>query len=153
MLKAREIMTSEVVTVGPGTPVTEVAELLLRTHFNGVPVVDEDGELIGIVCRTDIIAEQKKLPLPSFFTILDTPIPLYSREKAEDEMRKIAAVTAADAMTPDPVTVSPGTGLDEIATIMVNKHFHTLPVMEGGKLVGIIGKEDILRTIVPGGNP
>ena len=63
-------------------------------------------------------------------------------------MQKIAAIKASDATTPNPVTVGPEEGIDEIASIMVNKSIHTIPVLEGGKLVGIIGKEDILRTLV-----
>ncbi len=55
---------------------------------------------------------------------------------------------ASEAMTSDPVTVGPETGMDEIASIMVNKSIYTIPVLEGGKLVGVVGKEDILRTLV-----
>ena len=72
-----------------------------------------------------------------------------SPSEIDAEMKKIAALTVQDAMTPDPVTVSPDTGIDEIATLMVKKNIHTLPVQENGILVGIIGKEDILRTYLP----
>ncbi len=148
MLKAKDIMTADVITVTPETEVTEVAKLLLEKHFNGVPVVDENGGLVGIICQSDLISEQKKLPIPSVFTILDTFIPIYSPGKTEKEVQKIAAIKVADAMTPAPVTVDPETGIDEIASIMVNKSIHTVPVMEGKKLVGIIGKEDILKTLL-----
>ena len=148
MLKAKDIMTRAVITVTPETNVSEVAALLLEKHFNGVPVVSGDGALVGIICQSDLIVEQKKLPIPSVFTILDTFIPLYPPGKTEKELHKIAAIKVSDAMTPEPLTVSPEAGLDEIASVMVNKGFHTIPVMEGGKLVGIIGKEDVLRTLV-----
>jgi CBS domain-containing protein len=149
MLKAKDIMTRDVITVTPETEVSKIAVLLLEKHLNGVPVVSSNGALVGIICRSDLIAEQKKLPLPSVFTILDTFIPIYLPGKAEREIQKIAAMKASDAMTPGPLTVGPEAGLDEIASIMVNKGFHTIPVIEGGKLVGIIGKEDILRTLLP----
>lgn len=148
MLKAKDIMTRDVITVTTETEVTEIARLLLENHFNGVPVVNRDGALVGIICQSDLIAEQKKLPIPSVFTILDSFIPIYPPGKTEKEVQKIAAIKASQAMTPGPVTVGPDTGIDEIASIMVNKGFHTIPVVEGGKLVGIIGKEDILRTLV-----
>jgi len=148
MLKAKDVMTREVITVTPETEVTEIARLLLEKHFNGVPVVDRNSNLVGIICQSDLIAEQKKLPIPSVFTILDAFIPIYPPGKTEKEVQKIAAVKASDAMTPDPVTVGPEAGIDEIASIMVNKTIHTIPVVEGGKLVGIIGKEDILKTLV-----
>ncbi len=148
MLKAKDVMTRDVITVAPETGVTAIAKLLLERHFNGVPVVDREGSLVGIVCQNDLIAEQKKLPIPSVFTILDAFIPIYPPGKFAKEMQKIAAIKASEAMTRDPVTVGPETGVDEIASIMVNKSIHTIPVVEGGKLVGIIGKEDILRTLV-----
>ncbi len=148
MLKAKDIMTRDVITVTPETQVTEIARLLLEKHFNGVPVVDSNGDLVGMICQSDLIIEQKKLPIPSVFTILDTFIPIYPPGKTDKEIHKITAIKASDAMTPDPLTVGPEVGIDEIASIMVNKNVHTIPVAEGGKLVGIIGKEDILRTLV-----
>ncbi len=150
MVKAKDIMTKEVVTVGPETDVTEVAKLLLEKHINGAPVVDKAGKVLGIICQSDLIAEQKKLPFPSVFTLLDTFIPIFSQAKREKELEKITAVKAAQAMTSDPVTVTSETSLEDIASIMANRHFHTIPVVDGGKLVGIIGKEDVLRTLLPG---
>ena len=150
MLKAKDIMTKNVISVTPDTGITEVAGLLLQKHINGVPVVDEKGNLVGIICQSDLIAQQKKLPLPSFFNLLDTFIPIDSPGKIEREVEKISAVRAEQAMTPDPVTVDSQTDLEEIAAIMVNRNLHTLPVVEEGRLVGIIGKEDVLRTIMPG---
>jgi CBS domain-containing protein len=149
MLKAKDIMTKNVISVTPGTGITEVARLLLEEHINGVPVVDEKENLVGIICRSDLIAQQKKLPLPSFFNLLDTFIPIVSPGRIDREVEKISAARAEQAMTPDPVTVDPQTGLEEIAAIMVNRSLHTIPVVEEGKLVGIIGKEDVLRTLMP----
>jgi CBS domain-containing protein len=149
MIKAKDIMTRDIVSVTPETEVTEVAKLLLDKHFNGVPVLDGNGDMVGIICQSDLIAEQKKLPLPSVFTILDSFIPIHPLGKTTREVHKIAAIKASDAMTPHPVSVAPETGIDEVAEVMVNRGFHTLPVVEGGKLVGIIGKSDVLRTLVP----
>ncbi len=148
MLKAKDLMTRDVITVTPETGVTEIARLLLEKRFNGVPVVKANGDLVGVICQSDLIAEQKKLPIPSVFTILDAFIPLYPPGKMAKEVQKIAAMKASEAMTSDPVTVGPETGMDEIASIMVNKSIYTIPVLEGGKLVGVVGKEDILRTLV-----
>lgn len=149
MLKAKDIMTREPITVSPKTEITKAARLLLEEGINGVPVVDS-GRLVGILCQSDLIAQQKNLPMPSVFTLLDSFIPLRSAKHFEKAIQKIAATTVADSMTPDPVTVQPETGIEEIASLMVDKNFHTLPVVEGGKLVGVIGKEDILRTLMSG---
>jgi CBS domain-containing protein len=149
MLKARDMMTKDVVTATPDMEITHAARLLLENHFNGLPVVDDKGRLIGIICQDDLIVQQKKLPLPSLFTFFDGLIPLTSYRSLEKEVDKIVASKVSQAMTSDPITIGPDTSLEDIATLMVNNNVHTLPVVEGGRLVGIIGKEDVLRTLMP----
>jgi CBS domain-containing protein len=148
MIKAEDIMAKEVITVFPDTEIVQAAKILVEENINGVPVVDEEGKMVGILCQSDLIAQQKTIPLPSLFTLLDGFIPLTSMKKFEKDIQKIAAIKVADAMTVDPVAVSPDTGIAEIANLMVDKNFHSIPVVDEGKLVGIIGKEDILRTIM-----
>ncbi len=148
MQQARDLMTTTIVTVSPETEITEAARLMLEHRFNGLPVVDENKQLLGIICQSDLITQQKKLQMPSLFTLLDGIFPLTASESMEKEMKKITAATVAEAMTPDPKSIAPDTPLDEIATLMVDGKFHTLPVVDDGILVGIIGKEDILRTLL-----
>ena len=148
MLKAKDIMSEELITVTPATPVIEAARILLEKRINGLPVLDEAGRLVGIICQSDLVAQQKRFPIPSVFNLLDGLIPISSPKLLEKEMQKIAASRVAEAMSSNPETVNPETSLEEIATLMVSKGFHTLPVVERGKLVGIIGKEDVLRTLL-----
>ena len=148
MLTAKDIMTVGIITVSPDTDVTRAARLLLEKHINGVPVVDTSGKLAGILCQSDLIAQQKKISLPSLFVLLDGFISLSSTKHLDKEFKKIAAIKVSDAMTADPVTVSPDTTLEEIATLMVNRGFHTIPVVEDDRLVGVIGKADVLKTII-----
>jgi len=148
MLKVKDIMTRELITVSPGTEIVYATKLLLENRINGVPVTDEKGKLVGILCQSDLIAQQKKLPIPSFFTFLNGLIPLTSMKQIEKQVQKITATTVAQAMTKNPVTVQPDTGIEEVAALMVDKNFHTIPVVDEGKLVGILGKEDILRTLI-----
>ena len=150
MLKVKNIMTRDVVSVSPETEILQAAKILLENHINGIPVVDMDGNLVGILCQSDLVAQQKKIPTPSLFTLLDGFIPLTSLKRIEKEVRKIAATSVTHAMTPNPVTVQSDASVEEVATLKVNKNFHTIPVMEKDKLVGIVGKEDILRTLMPG---
>ena len=152
MLKARDMMTKNVVTATPDMEIAQAARLLLENHFNGLPVVDDKGRLIGIICQDDLIVQQKKLPLPSLFTFFDGLIPLTSYRSLEKEVDKIVASKVSQAMTPDPITIDPDTSLEDIATLMVGNNIHTLPVVEGDRLVGIIGKEDVLRTLMPSGS-
>lgn len=150
MPTVKDIMTTGVVSVSPQTDIAYAAKLLLEKGINGVPVVDEKGELVGILCQSDLIIQQRSLRVPSFFTLLNGMIPLTSMKRLEAELQKMAAATVGDAMSPNPVTITPETTIEEVATIMVEKKFHTLPVVHGGKLVGVVGKEDILRTLLPG---
>jgi CBS domain-containing protein len=149
MLKVKDIMTRNVITVSPETEILQAAKILLENHINGLPVLDADGNLVGILCQSDLVAQQKKIPTPSLFTLLDGFFPLSSMKNLEKEVQKIAATSVGHAMSPDPVTVQSDATVEEVATLMVNKNFHTIPVMEAGKLVGIVGKEDILRTLMP----
>ena len=150
MVTAKDIMTKEVVTFTPGAEIGHAARILLEMGFNGVPVVDEKGKVVGILCQSDLIAQQKKLPVPSVFTLLDSWIPLRLPKDLERAVRRIAAITVSDAMTRNPATVRPDTTVDEIAALMVDRNFHTLPVVnEEGKLVGVIGKKDVLKTLIP----
>lgn len=148
MLRAKDIMTPDPLTVSPQTEIVQAARILLEKRINGLPVVDGEGRLVGILCQSDLIAEQKKLPLPSFFTLLDGLIPLGSTKQLERQVEKIAASTVAEAMTSKPVSVDPQTSIEDLAALMVDKNFHTLPVVEDGRLVGVVGKEDVLKTLV-----
>lgn len=85
MRKVKDIMTTDLITVSPETGIMRAAEVLLGSHINGVPVVDEAGKLIGILCQSDL---------------------------------------------------------------MVDNGYHTIPVVQGGRLVGVLGKDDILNTLI-----
>ena len=149
MLKVKDIMTKELITISPDTEIVQATKLLLENRINGIPVTDETGKLVGILCQSDLIAQQKKLPIPSFFTFLDGLITLTSMKQIEKQVQKIAAITVAQAMTPNPVTVQPETDIETVAALMVDKNFHSIPVVDKGELVGIVGKEDVLKTLIP----
>jgi CBS domain-containing protein len=147
-MKAKDIMTRQVISVYPETKIADAAKLLLEKHLNGLPVIDHDGNLVGIICQSDLIFQQKKIPVPTVFTFLDGLFPLTSYKDMEKEVKKIAAADVKDAMAPSPFTVKPDTSLEDIATIMVRHNVHTLPVVEENRVVGVIGKEDVLRTLM-----
>lgn len=147
MLYAKDIMTTTVITFTPETSVSDAAAVLLQKHINGCPVVTASGELVGVLCQADLVAQQKKLSLPTVFTLLDGMVPLSSMGELDHEMEKIAALTVEHAMSANPEVVGLETSLEDIATLMVERGFHTLPVVEGKKVVGVIGMEDVLRTL------
>jgi len=148
MIKVKDIMTREPITVSPQTDITSAAKILLENRINGLPVIDDSGKLVGILCQGDLVAQQKNIPLPSIYTLLESFIPLTSIKRIDKEVEKIAALKVEQAMTPDPVTVGPETEIEDVARLMVDKKYHTLPVVENGEIVGIAGKEDVLKTLL-----
>ncbi|MBW2655315.1 MAG: CBS domain-containing protein [Deltaproteobacteria bacterium] len=149
MIKAIDIMETNIINVTPDTEISRAVKILLDNHINGVPVINDKEELVGILCQSDLIFQQKEMPIPPIFTILDSIIPLSSSKKMEDSFKKLSAITVEQAMVKKPVTVTADTPVSEIASLMVEKHFHTIPVVDGKRLLGIIGKEDVLKTLIP----
>jgi CBS domain-containing protein len=148
MTYACDIMTSNVITVKKETPLTELAKILYEHHINGVPVVDDDGALIGIICESDLIRRDRKLHIPTAIAIFDWVLYLQGPKTLEKEIRRISATTVGDLYTKDVITVSEKTPVEEIATIMSQKRMYTIPVMDGGRLVGVIGKADLIRALI-----
>lgn len=150
MLTARDIMTKEVVTVTPQTGVRELAALLLARNISGAPVVDEAGKVLGVVTESDLVFLNKKVHLPTAVAILDAFVFLESPGKMEQELKKMAGTKVGDICSQRLISVRPDTELEELATLMAEQQVHTLPVLEGEQLVGVIGKADIIRTIAQG---
>ena len=148
MLNASDIMTTDVITVQKDTSLKDLAKLLYDNHINGVPVVDADGLLIGIICESDLIRKDKKLHIPTVVAIFDWVLYLERPKKIEKEIRRINATKVEDLYTKKVVTVDEKVPVDEIATIMEQKKISTIPVMDGDRLVGVIGKTDLLRTLI-----
>jgi len=145
---AKDIMSKDVLTVKPETSVSELARLLSFHNINGAPVIDDDGKLIGVVTENDLVFQKKNVHIPTVISILDSFIYLESQEKMKKEMEKISAVTVEKIYSRDVKTVTPETPIEEIATIMAEKFIHTIPVMDNDNIVGVIGKKDIIRTLI-----
>jgi len=148
MLTAKDIMTRNIFSVQMQTPVAELAKLLTSNNISGAPVLDDEGKVLAVVTESDLIDQSKKLHIPTVITILDSVFYLENPDKMETEMKKIAGSSVKEICSGPPKIVSPDTGLDEIATIMAEGNIHTIPVLDDGKMVGIIGKKDIIRTLI-----
>ncbi len=148
MLTARDIMNREVITITDEATVKELARILSIHQIGGVPVINDKGKLVGVVTESDLIYQTKKVHIPTVITILDSVFYLENPDKMEEEMKKMAGIKVKDILTSVPITVTEDTPLDEIATIMAEKSVHTLPVMNKETLVGVIGKKDIIRTLI-----
>lgn len=150
-MKVREIMSTDLVTVGLDASVRDVSRLMIDRGIGGVPVVDENGRLAGIITEEDLIMRDVRVHFPTYIQLLDAVIYLGSVRRYESELRKALGATARDVMTSDPVTIEPDADVEEAATLMVEKGISRLPVVSGGTLVGIITKRDIVRSLAEGG--
>lgn len=148
MLKAKDIMTRDVITVKPTTTIEELARIFIDKKISGAPVVDDNGDLIGIVTENDLISQNKRLHIPTVVRLFDAFIMLESPSKIEKEIRKMAAVTIDDICTKEVITVNVDTPVEDIATIMSEKKVHLIPVVDGRKVKGIIGKMDLIKGMV-----
>ena len=148
MLTAKDIMTTEVITVTTETSVRDLADILWKNRISGAPVIDSDDDLVSVVTESDLIDQNKKVHIPKMISILDSVLFLEKPGKMKEDIQKMTGATVRDIMAKELVSVTADTPLDEIATIMAEKNFHTLPVVAGKKLIGVIGKSDIIRTLI-----
>jgi len=147
MLTAKDIMTKDVVTVNPDTSIEKLAGLLVSNQISGAPVVDANGALFGMVTENDLISQNKRLHIPTVVSFLGAAIYLESSKKFADEVKRVTATKVADICAKKVVTITEETTLTDIATIMDEKKVHVLPVVRDGKVVGIVGKRDVVRAV------
>jgi len=146
-LTARDIMTPDPVTVGRDMTVTDAAHLMTEKHIGSLPVV-EDGVLVGLVTESDLIMQDVKVHFPTYLSLLGGYVfAPGSTDRFESSLRKAVAATVSDVMTADPITVSPEALVSDVATLIIERDVARIPVLEGGKLVGIVSKSDIVRSL------
>lgn len=148
MLRIKEIMTRDVVTVTLETTVLELARIFADKHLSSLPVVDTTGSLVGIVTETDLVEQDKSLHIPTVISIFDWVIYLESDKKFEKELKKMTGRTVGDICSPAVVTVSPEATTAEVADIFSSRKINAVPVVDGGKLVGIVARIDLIRSMV-----
>ena len=140
-------MTTEVLTVSPETSISELSKILENRKIGGLPVVDKGGRLLGVITQSDLVERARDLELPPAINILDFHFYLQIPSHLLQRVEKMLGTTVGDCMTPNPVTVAPDTPVARIAALMAKQKMHTIPVLEGGKIVGVIGKMDLVRAM------
>ena len=149
MKKAQDIMTTPVITVTSNTDIKELAKLLTSKRISGVPVVDNNGLLLGIVTETDLLFTEKPLHIPTFFTLLDSVLFFENPFKMDKELKKLTACTVDDLYSRDCLTVVATTPIEEIAELMISKKVNLLPVIdEERRVIGIISRTNMLSLII-----
>lgn len=147
MLQARDIMTKEVITISPEASIEDLARLFEKHKISGVPVVEPDGRLVGVITQSDLVKRSRDLELPPALNILDLHLFLETPSRFKRRLEKMLGDTVREVMTPDPITIDPDMPVKEIAALMDRRNVHTLPVVDQGKLVGIVGKMDLIRAL------
>ncbi|MFC3028331.1 MULTISPECIES: CBS domain-containing protein [Roseomonadaceae] len=144
-LSARDLMTAEVVTVPPATPVLSIARLLAERGISAVPVLDGTGKLLGIVTEADLIrrlAGEADQPASWFANLFA------SAERDAARFARAHGATAADLMTTDLASVSPETPAAEVAKLMEDRNIRRVLVVQDGRLLGLVSRADLLRALV-----
>ena len=145
MMTVREAMTASVVAVRAATPLKEVARLLVEHRISGLPVVDDDGTVLGVVSEADFLMKEQGAeaiphrPLARIFG---------ESQSSRSQQAKVDALTAGEAMTAPAVTIEPGRRIIEAAAIMTARGLNRLPVVDDGRLVGIVTRADLVRAYV-----
>jgi CBS domain-containing protein len=145
-MRARELMSTPVVTIHPEASLKELADLIVTHGVSGVPVVDRAGTLVGVVSESDITErlegaaeEEQEAGLPRVLTTLAGLM---------GGTRKIEARTVADLMTARVVSAGPDATVQELVHLMTTYDINRIPIVETGRLVGIVTRADVLRTLV-----
>ena len=148
-MKVRDIMDPEPVTVTPETELQAVVSVLRENELHGVPVVNEGGRCVGIITESDLVlaGEDGDLHLPHYIELFGGIVFLESMSHFEERLRKAVAATAQDMMTADPVTIDADAAVEDAARVISKKRHNRLPVVEHGRLVGIVTRVDVLEAL------
>lgn len=145
-LTVRDIMDSEPVSVTVADSVEKVLNVMRDHDLSGVPVVNEGGRCVGIITEADLVLseEGEDFHLPHYFQLFGGVVFLERWSNFEERARKAFAATAEDMMTPDPITIEPDATVREAANLIARKKHNRLPVIEHGRLVGVVTRVDVL---------
>lgn len=147
MLTAKEIMTTNVISVTPETSLKDLADKFVQYNFSNMPVVDDTGKLVGVISETDLVEQQKPLHIPTVMAFFDGVFYLDSEKRFLDEVNRVTAQTVGELCQRDPVTCGPDTTVREIAGLMSRHKAHLIPVLDGETLVGVVARLDMIKAV------
>lgn len=147
MLTAGDIMTTEVHTVHQDAEIKVLASMFVEHNVNAMPVLDDDGMLVGMVTQTDLVEQGKPLHIPTVISLFDWVIYLESPKNFSEQVRKVTARKVGEICAKDMVTCATDTSVAAVASLMVDNKVHLVPVVTDGKMVGVVARLDIIRTM------
>ncbi len=144
----KELMTTGVLTVTPQTPLIEAIDILLKKGFNGLPVADKDGRLVGILTEYDLTIRGSSIYLPTFLKLLKE-FKVYKKDKGliREDFKKITAMKVGDIMNSDPLTLPPDTSIENLVKTFAEHHrVNPIPIVDNDKrMLGIISRSDLIK--------
>jgi len=143
------VMTVDVLTFRPEDNVSDAMTGLVDRGIDAAPVVDAEGAVVGIISTGDLIVQETQLHVPTVISLLGATLELPSAKRHfEEDLRRALGSTVSDVMTPDPITIGPDATVEDAATALHEHQVSRLPVVDEGRLVGIVARTDILRAII-----
>lgn len=142
----RDIMTKEVLTAKVDTSVNEIAKLMGQRNISGVPVVDDERHVVGIVTELDLIVRNTRLVMPHFIEVLDWgKIPLERPRHMRERLQHMLGTEVRDVMTEKVITIGPDASIEELAELMVQQRVNPVPVVDAAEcLIGIVSRADLI---------
>lgn len=145
---AKDIMTKDVITVRPEEKVENAARMLIDNKISGIPVVDENNHVLGIITEKDLMIKASELKVPFYLTLFDSIIFLENPIRFNNDLKKYTASDVKEAMTEKVYSVEEDTSVTEVVAIMQKHRVNRVPVLRHGKLIGIISRNDVLKAMV-----
>jgi CBS domain-containing protein len=152
-LSVRDYMTTDVLTFHPDQDVREAMRAMVQRDVDGGPVVDANGAVVGVLTTSDLIVQEARLHFPTMFNFLGVEVawPSWKHRHLDDDINKALGASVGEVMDDEPVTISPDETVEVAATRMHDREVSRLPVVDGGALVGLISRNDILRAVLDAG--
>jgi len=147
MITAKEIMTAEVKSVLEETTIEELARLFVEGQVSAMPVVDEEQHLRGFISESDLVEQNMPLHLPRVISLFDWVLYMESEKNFREEVERITAQTVGEICVREVISCSVDTPLPEIAELMSSKQVNLLPVVEDEKVVGVVSRLDVVRSM------
>lgn len=147
-MKVKEMMTKNVVTVPPDAKIEDIAKVLIEHKISGVPVVDDVGNLLGIVSEGDLLHKEVSPQVPDIVNILGAFIYYNGVERYNEEVKKLMARTAEEIMTSKVITVTEDEEISKVGELMMKHNIKRVPVMKSWQMVGIVSRADVIKTLI-----
>ena len=144
----RDVMTKKVATLRPDQPIAEAADAMAAGPYGAMPVIDHDGSFLGLLRDEDLIASEARIHVPTYLMLLGTSVPIPgSMKRFEHDLHKFAGSTVAEVMDENPHTVPSDATLEDVATLMHDGEITHVPVIDDGRVAGLVARSDIVRFI------